>query len=110
MINGVDTNGNPSKTLEEKMQDVFNKNPEYKYIDLVYKPNGKTINMRYATLIVEDGYQKSLSIFSGSDLEDVDIDTLNNALYTQKRTLVRGSKAYHKVNDTHKKIKRLINN
>jgi predicted DNA binding protein len=46
---------------------------------------------------------------SSSALTDTDIDTLNNALYAQKMNVVRGSKAYHKVNDTHKKIKQLMN-
>lgn len=43
----------PCKTIETQMQDIFNENDNYKYVDLVYKPNGNTINMRYATLIVD---------------------------------------------------------
>jgi hypothetical protein len=53
MTNGVNGYGEPCKTLETQMQEIFEEHPEYKYVDFVYKPNGKTINMRYATLIVD---------------------------------------------------------
>lgn len=53
MINGVNGYGEPCKTLEKQMQEIFEKHPEYKYVDFVYKPNGNVINMRYATLIVD---------------------------------------------------------
>ncbi len=43
----------PCNDLETQAQEILNKN-NYKYIDLIYKPCGKKINMRYATLIVDD--------------------------------------------------------
>lgn len=52
MVNGLDCKNKPCKTLEEQAQDLFIKNPEYEYIDFIYKPNDNVINMRYATLFV----------------------------------------------------------
>ena len=52
MTNGVDGNGERCKSIETQVQNIFNDNINYKYVDLVYKPNGNTINMRYATLVV----------------------------------------------------------
>ena len=44
----------PCKTIETQVQEILDENKNYKYIDLVYVPNDNTINMRYATLIVDD--------------------------------------------------------
>lgn len=52
MINGTNLLGEPCKTLEAQVHEIFENNPNYKYVDLVYKPSGNIINMRYATLIV----------------------------------------------------------
>lgn len=43
----------PCRNIEQQVQKIFDKNKNYKYVDLVYKPDGNTMNMKLATLIVE---------------------------------------------------------
>lgn len=53
MIGSLRINGKPPKTLENQMEDILNNNKGYRYIDMKYKPQGNSVNMVYATLIVE---------------------------------------------------------
>jgi hypothetical protein len=56
MVNGITSFGgikSPCKNIETQVQEIFDSNKNYKYVDLVYKPIDNVVNMRYATLIVE---------------------------------------------------------
>jgi len=55
MLDGVNMNREPDKSVERKAQEIFEKNLNYKYVDMKYKDPGRTINMEYATLIIDDG-------------------------------------------------------
>jgi len=53
MTNGVNGNGDRCRSIESQVQDIFDENDNYRYVDLIYKPQGSSVNMRYATLIVD---------------------------------------------------------
>ena len=43
----------PGVATGDQVQEIFNENKDYKYVDFIYKANNNIVNMRYATLIVE---------------------------------------------------------
>ena len=49
-VNGF---GEPCKNIETQVQEIFNNNKNYKYVDLIYKPKDNYINRQCATLIIE---------------------------------------------------------
>jgi hypothetical protein len=52
MVNGVDGNGDPCKSIGEKIKDILTKHPNYKYVNRVDIPS-KYQNTREALLIVK---------------------------------------------------------
>lgn len=48
---GVKKGGEPCKSIEIQVNEIFEENPNYKYVDLVYKKS-RYMNTEEATLIV----------------------------------------------------------
>ena len=109
MINGMDGNHKPCKTIQRQMKEIIEGNQDYKYVSLIcHKSNSD--NMEYASLIVDvKEYADTIPeyVFYNKELSDTIRDIVKNSAcdFEQAERLIAKSKDHARDSELIKKLK-----